>query len=114
MECLTLCVVDMTAVVGVVSLAISDLTPGLRDRLRVLRAVAPGLVGRDHHVGRHEERSVLGWRHHVVRLVPDPVVELQHGGAQAGLLCHVAQGGLGVTFHLSYRQFILVTAILPT
>ena len=94
----------MTAVAGVVRLAVSDPTPGLRHRLRVLRTVAPGLIRSDHHVGRHEESPVLCRRHHVVGLVPDPVVELQHGGAQAGLLRHVAQRGLGVALHLRHQQ----------
>ena len=37
-----------------------------------LRAVAPGLVGGDHHIGGHEEGAILRRGHHVVSLVPDP------------------------------------------
>ena len=97
----------MTAVAGVVCLVISDLTPGLRHRLRVLRAVAPGLVGGDHHVGGHEEGPVLcGW-HNVVRLVPHPVVELPDVGGQ-GHGENVLQRGLGVTLDLTKKYIFKI------
>ena len=43
-----------------------------------LRAVAPGLVGGDHHIGGHEEGAILSWGHHVVSLVPDPLIHALH------------------------------------
>ena len=35
---------------------------------------APGLVGGDHHIGGHEEGAILRRGHHVVSLVPDPLI----------------------------------------
>jgi len=49
----------VAAVLGFVGLLISDETDRLRDRLGVLWAAAPGLVGSDHHVCCHKEGSVL-------------------------------------------------------
>ena len=40
------------------------------------------------------------WRHDIVSLVPDPVVELRHLGADHGEVHPLAQGGLGVAFYL--------------
>ena len=40
------------------------------------------------------------WRHDIVSLVPDPVVELRHLGADHGEAHPLAQGGLGVAFYL--------------
>ena len=39
-----------------------------------LWTVAPGLVGGDHHIGGHEEGAILSRGHHVVSLVPDPLI----------------------------------------
>ena len=39
-----------------------------------LWAMSPGLVGGDDNISGHKEGSVLGWRHHVVRLVPDSLI----------------------------------------
>ena len=65
-----------------------------------LWTVAPGLVGGDHHICGHEEGAILcGW-HYVVRLVPDPVVELPDVWGQ-GHGENVLQGGLRVTLDLT-------------
>ena len=68
-----------------------------------LRAVAPGLVGGDHHVGGHEEGAILCGRNHVVSLVPDPVIELPDVGRQ-GHREDVLQRGLGVTLDLARKR----------
>ena len=36
-----------------------------------LRTSAPGLIGGDEDVGGDKESPVLGWRHHVIGLVPN-------------------------------------------
>lgn len=61
--------------------------------------MSQSLVGSDDHVGGHEESSVLGGGHHVVRLVPDPLVEDPQLGPHG--LGHIGvQPGDGVAFHL--------------
>ena len=66
------------------------------------------LIGRDDHVGGDEEGPVLGGRHHVVRLIPDSLVQnLQlrgHGLGHVGI-----QTGDGVAFHLA--MFYVMGAI---
>ena len=72
-----------------------------RDRNKSnLRATPPGLVWSDKKVGCHKKGPILGRGHHVVSLVPDPVVELRHLGADHGEVHPLAQGGLGVAFYL--------------
>ena len=39
-----------------------------------LWTVAQCLVGGDHHIGGHEEGAILRRGHHVVSLVPDPLI----------------------------------------
>ena len=69
-----------------------------------LRAVAPGLVGGDHHIGGHEEGAILRRGHHIVCLVPHPVIELPDVGRQ-GHGEDVLQRRLGVTLDLSWDKF---------
>ena len=68
-----------------------------------LRAVAPGLVGGDHHISCHEEGAILSWGHHVVSLVPHSVIELPDVGRQ-GHGEDVLQRGLGVTLYLAKKR----------
>ena len=46
--------------------------------------MAECLVGGDHHIGGHEEGAILSRGHHVVSLVPDPLIQNaqteMHGG----------------------------------
>ena len=37
--------------------------------------MAQGLVGGDHHIGGHKEGAILSRGHHVVSLVPDPLIQ---------------------------------------
>ena len=67
-----------------------------------LWTVTQGLIWCYHYVGCHEECSILSWRNHVVRLVPDPLVQHPQAGRQ--LLPHIGvQLGDGVAFHLQYQ-----------
>ena len=45
------------------------------DKSAHLWTVAPCLIGGDHHIGGHEEGAILRRGHHVVSLVPDPLIK---------------------------------------
>ena len=46
--------------------------------LAYLWTMAECLVGGDHHIGGHEEGAILSRGHHVVSLVPDPLIHALH------------------------------------
>ena len=93
--------------VGAYNIICKSMTRRLFWVLCHLCTVSEGLVGGDDHVGGDEEGPVLSGRHHIVSLVPDPLVQQPQTGLQLG--GHVlVQPGDGVALHLEHATLQLV------